>query len=234
METPSRMIEARADALAKASVEAMYQDPFWEARYGAERSRRFGDEDARFHVRYLVQSLDEHRPSVMEEYARWLRTLLVSRGMATLHLDLNFAGLAAVLEAEGWGPGTEPYEHVRAAREALRYPEGPSRALQDDASGLSRAATSRLALYLTVEDRPRLEDELRLQLSYLADALAAGKPELMADHVRWYVGFWPRRGFGLLAFPTVLGMLKAVLGARHPQARALLSTAGVSWEETRS
>ncbi|NTX05638.1 MULTISPECIES: hypothetical protein [unclassified Myxococcus] len=234
METPSRLVEARADALAHASVEAMYQDPFWEARYGAERARRFGDEDARFHVRYLVQSLDEHRPSVMEGYARWLRTLLVSRGMATLHLDLNFAGLATALEAEGWGPGTEPYEHVRAAREALRYPEGPSRALQDDASELSRAATARLALYLTPEDRPRLEDELRLQLSYLADALDAGKPALMADHVRWYLGFWPRRGFGLLAFPSVLGMLKLVLGGRHPQARALLATAGVSWDETRS
>ncbi|MFY2558896.1 hypothetical protein ACN469_14805 [Corallococcus terminator] len=234
METPSRLVEARADALAQASVEAMYQDPFWEARYGAERTRRFGDEDARFHVRYLVQSLNEHRPSVMEGYARWLRTLLVSRGMSTLHLDLNFAGLASALEAEGWGPGTEPYEHVRAAREALRYPEGPSRALQDDASELSRAVTSRLALYLTAEDRPRLEDELRLQLSYLADALDAGKPELMADHVRWYVGFWPRRGFGLLAFPAVLGMLKALLAARHPQAQALLATAGVTWDETRS
>ncbi|MBZ4395250.1 hypothetical protein OWM54_19855 [Myxococcus sp. MISCRS1] len=234
MEKPSRQLAARADAIAQASVEPMYQDPFWEARYGPERARRFGDEDARFHVRYLVQSLDEQRPSVMEGYARWLRTLLVSRGMSTFHLDANFAGLASALEAEGWGPGTEPYEHVRAAREALRYPEGPSRTLQDDAAELSRAATARLALYLTQEDRPRLEEELRLQLSYLADALDADKPELMADHVRWYVGFWPRRGFGLLAFPTVLGMLKAVLGGRHPQARALLATAGVSWEETRS
>ncbi|MCP3099179.1 hypothetical protein LZ198_09890 [Myxococcus sp. K15C18031901] len=234
METPAHQVDARADALARASMEAMYQDPFWEARYGAERARRFGDEDARFHVRYLVQSLEEHQPSVMEGYARWLRTLLVSRGMCTLHLDTNFAGLASALEAEGWGPDTEPQAHVRAAREALRYPEGPARRLQDAARALAQATTARLALYLTPEDKPRLEDELRLQLSYLADALAEQKPELMADHVRWYVGFWPRRGFGLLAFPSVLGMLKVSLGVGHPEARALLATAGVSWEETRS
>jgi len=234
METPSRLVEARADTLARASVEAMYQDPFWEARYGAERARRFGDEDARFHVRYLVQSLDEHRPSVMEGYARWLRTLLVSRGMCTLHLDQNFVGLASALEADGWGPDSEPQVHVRAARKALLYPDGPARRLQDTAQALARATTARLALYLTPEDKPRLEEEMCLQLSYLADALAEQKPELMADHVRWYVGFWPRRGFGLLAFPSVLGMLKASLGVAHPEARALLATAGVSWEETRS
>ncbi|MBZ4419821.1 hypothetical protein [Myxococcus sp. RHSTA-1-4] len=230
----SRRVEARADRLATASVEPLYRDPFWEARYGLERSRRFGDEDARFHVRYLVQALDEHRPSVMEGYARWLRTLLVSRGMCTRHLDSHFAGLASALEAEGWGPGTPPHDYVRAAREALRYPEGPAHILEQDAPALAHAAAGRLTLYILPEDRPRLEEELQLQLSYLTDALASGRTELMGDHVRWYVGFWPRRGFGLLAFPSVLGMLKSVLGTRHPEARNLLATAGVSWEETRS
>ncbi|MCP3136761.1 hypothetical protein [Pyxidicoccus xibeiensis] len=234
MEPLSRTVEGRANRLASASVEALYKDPFWEARYGLERSRRFGDEDALFHVRYLVQALDERKPSVMEGYARWLRTLLVSRGMCTRHLDDHFAGLASALAAEGWGPGTEPHDYVAAARHALRYTEGPAHALEQDAPELARAAASRLTLYIIPEDRPRLEDELRLHLSYLADALASGRPELMGDHVRWYVGFWPRRGFGLLAFPSVLGMLKAVLGPRHPEARTLLATAGVSWEETRS
>ena len=235
MEQPlSRLVEARADRLATASVAPLYRDPFWEARYGQERARRFGDEDARFHVRYLVQALDEHRPSVLEGYARWLRTLLVSRGMCTRHVDSHFAGLAAALETEGWGPGTLPQDYVRAAREALRYPEGPAHLLEQEAPALARAAAGRLTLYILPEDRPRLEDELQLQLSYLADALAAGRPEVMGDHVRWYVGFWPRRGFGLLAFPSVLGMLKSVLGSKHPEARTLLATAGVSWEETRS
>lgn len=234
METLSRDVEARAEQLASASVETLYQDPFWEARYGIERSRRFGGEDARFHVRYLVQALAEQRPSVMEGYARWLRTLLVSRGMCTLHLDQHFAGLAAALQKEGWGPGSPPHDYVGAARAALRYTEGPAHLLEQAAPELARGAARRLALYVRPEELPRLEEELQLQLSYLADALAAGRQELMADHVRWYVAFWPRRGFGLLAFPSVLGMLKAVLGPRHPEARTLLAAAGVSWEETRS
>ncbi|QQR44787.1 hypothetical protein JKA73_01120 [Myxococcus xanthus] len=234
MESVSKSVEARADRLATASQEALYQDPFWAARYGLERAQRFGDEDARFHVRYLVQALDEHLPSVLEGYARWLRTLLVSRGMCSRHLDRHFAGLAAALEAEGWGPGSEPHDYVGAARQALRYQEGPARLLEEEAPELARAATARLTLYIIPEDQPRLEEELQLQLSYVADALAAGKPDLLGDHVRWYAGFWPRRGFGLLAFPSVLGMLKSVLGSRHPEARTLLSEAGVSWEETRS
>lgn len=234
METLSRQVEAIAERLASSSVEPLYQDPFWEARYGPERARRFGDEDARFHIRYLVQALAEQRPSVLEGYARWLRTLLVSRGMCTRHVDAHFVGLAAALEKEGWGPGTAPHDYVGAARAALRYPEGPAARLDPDAPELARAAAKRLALYVRPDELPRLEEELQLQLSYLTDALAAERKELMADHVRWYVAFWPRRGFGLLAFPSVLGMLKAVLGPRHPEARTLLADAGVSWEETRS
>lgn len=234
MEPLSRLVEAKASRLATASVAPLYKDPFWEARYGADRAHRFGDEDAVFHVRYLVQALDEQRPSIMVGYVHWLRTLLVSRGMCTRHLDSHFAGLAQALEAEGWGPGTQPQDYVRAAREALHYTEGPAQRLEQDAPELAHAVAGRLTLYIHPEDRPRLEEELQLQLSYLADALASGRPEIMGDHVRWYVGFWPRRGFGLLAFPSVLGMLKSVLGARHPEARTLLATAGVSWEETRS
>ncbi|QSQ11737.1 hypothetical protein [Myxococcus landrumensis] len=235
MEPPlSRQVEARADVLVQSTLEALHQDPFWEARDGAERARLLGTEDVRAHVRHLVQSLDAHQPSIMESYVHSLRAMRMSRGLSTLHLDTHFLRLSAALEAQGWGPGTEPHEHVRVAREALHYPSGLARRLQEDAPELSHAATSRLRFYLTPEDLPRLEEELRLQLSYLADALDEGRPEVMADHVRWYVGFWPRRGFGLLAFTTVLGMLKAVLASRHPQARLLLATAGVSWEETRS
>ncbi|WP_338872118.1 hypothetical protein [Myxococcus stipitatus] len=235
MEPPlSRQVEARADALVQATLEVLHQDPFWEARHGAEHARRVGTEDVRAHVHHLVQSLDASQPSLMESYVHSLRPPWLTRGLSTLHLDTHFSRLSSALEAQGWGPGTEPHEHLRVARQALHYPSGLARRLQEDAPELSLAATTRLRFYLTPEDRPRLEEELRLQLSYLADALDEDRPEVMADHVRWYVGFWPRRGFGLLAFTTVLGMLKAVLASRHPQARLLLSTAGVSWEETRS
>jgi hypothetical protein len=120
MQTLTREIEARAPQLALASVEWMYQDPFWEARYGLERARRFGNEDALFHVRYLLQALAEERPSVMEGYATWLRTLLVSRGMCTRHLDQNFAGLQSALAARAGEAGPV---HPHLGRGPLRAGE---------------------------------------------------------------------------------------------------------------
>jgi hypothetical protein len=227
MEPLSRQIEARASRLAPASVEWMYQDPFWEARYGAERARRFGGEDAQFHVRYLVQALTEQRPSVLEGYATWLRTLLVSRGMCTLHLDQNFAGLQEALAAEGFGADSPAQAYVQAARAALRYPHGPARGVQDQAQELAHRAAQTLRAEVPASLHPRLEQELLLHLSYLADALA-GQPELFARHVDWYKGFWPRRGLGELSFDRLLKALEAALSSSlaHPdEIKAVLAAA---------
>jgi hypothetical protein len=215
METLSRQLEERAARLASASVEWMYQDPFWEARYGMERARRFGSEDALFHVRYLVQALAEQRPSVLEGYATWLRTLLVSRGMCTLHLDQNFAGLQAALAAEGFGADSPAQSYVQAARTALRYTEEPARTLQERAPELARHAAQELRSEVPANLHPRLEEELLLQLSYLEDAVGLKLPELFARHLDWYLGFWPRRELGGLAFTRLLAALERALEA-HP------------------
>lgn len=229
METWSQRVEARSAELARASVEGMYADPFWEARYGAERARRFGGEDAVFHVRYLVQALTLERPAVMADYARWLRTLLVSRGMCTRHVDENFEGLATALSAAGFTPDTPPHACVRAGRDALRYTEGPARAVQEDAAPVARRVAGRLAPNATVAER--LAIELQLQLSYLSDALATGRPELFLEHCRWYAGFWPRRGFAALTFPSVLEALEAVV--EPEEARAVLAATRAEHKEPR-
>ncbi|RYZ34189.1 MAG: hypothetical protein EOO71_39840, partial [Myxococcaceae bacterium] len=67
MPNVSLQVEARTAPIASASVQALYEDPFWAARYGLQRARRFGDEDAVFHVRYLVQALDAARPAILED-----------------------------------------------------------------------------------------------------------------------------------------------------------------------
>jgi hypothetical protein len=228
MEPLSRQLESRADRLANASVEWMYQDPFWEARYGAERARRFGSEDAHFHVRYLVQALAEQRPSVLEGYAVWLRTLLVSRGMCTLHLDQNFAGLQAALAAEGFGPDSPAQAYVQAARAALRYPQGPARTVQELAPRLAHRAVEALGSEVPPSLHPRLEEELLLHLSYLADAVGTGRPELFANHVRWYTDFWARRELGALTFRRLLSALEAALAdilTDHDEVKTVFATA---------
>jgi hypothetical protein len=228
MEPLSRQLESRVDRLAAASVEWMYQDPFWEARYGAERARRFGSEDARFHVRYLVQALAEQRPSVLEGYAVWLRTLLVSRGMCTLHLDQNFAGLQAALAAEGFGPESPAQAYVQAARAALRYPQGPARTVQERAPELAHRAVQALGAEVPPSLHARLEAELQLHLSYLADAMGTGRAELFAHHVRWYTDFWSRRELGELTFSRLLSALGTSLAgglAEHDEVKAVFAAA---------
>ncbi|WP_242543667.1 hypothetical protein [Corallococcus sp. NCSPR001] len=209
----------------------MYEDPFWAARYGIQRARRFGDEDAVFHVRYLVQALDAARPAILEDYARWLRTLLVTRGMCSLHLDQHFQGLGRALQAEGFGPGSLPFTYVESARQALHYNEGPAHVLEADAPGLISAVVRRLEHPLPAGSRPRLEQEVRLQLSYLSDALALGRDDLWHAHLQWYAGFWPQRGLSPLTLVQTLDALKATLDG-HSEALTLLARTPDSWEET--
>ncbi|NNB88220.1 hypothetical protein HJC10_34500 [Corallococcus exiguus] len=229
----SLQVEARTAFLASNSVQALYEDPFWAARYGIQRARRFGDEDAVFHVRYLVQALDAARPAILEDYARWLRTLLVTRGMCSLHLDQHFDGLARALQAEGFGPDSLPHTYVQSARQALRYKDGPAHAVESDAAAIISAVVRRTEGPLPSGSRPRLEQEVRLQLSYLSDALALGRADLWNAHLQWYAGFWPQRGLSPLTLVQTLDALKATLDG-HSEALTLLARMPDSWEETHS
>jgi hypothetical protein len=195
MQSLARQVETCAQRLAEASVRGFYEDPFWFARYGEERARRFGGEDAVFHVRYLVQALDARDAGVMERYARWLQGVLVARGMCSLHLAAHFQGLHEALVREGLGEPPRALEYMRAAEAALWWTEGPARALREALGELVPRALAELGTRepLPREQEPRLRDELGLQLSYLMDALGTGRPGLFVDHVRWYAGFWPRR-----------------------------------------
>ncbi len=193
MGTLARQVEARAEQLAAASVSGFFDDPFWFARYGEERARRFGGEDAVFHVRYLVQALDSGDARVMERYARWLQGVLVTRGMCSYHIDSHFQGLHTALVNEGLTQPPDALDYVRTARDALAWPGGPARAVHALQPQLL-AHMMQALLSPEADAAPlRLEDESRLQLSYLMDALGTERPGLFADHARWYAGFWPRR-----------------------------------------
>ncbi len=212
MQSLAREVESRMQRLAEASVRELYDDPFWFARYGEERARRFGGEDAVFHVRYLVQALDAKDAGVMERYARWLQGLLVPRGMSSRHIAAHFQGLLAALEREGLTEPPAALEYVRAAESALEWPEGPARAVHERAPELVARTLRELATResLPPEQEILLGDELLLQLSYLMDALGTKRPGLFANHVRWYAGFWPRRGLRC-SYAALLQALEATL-----------------------
>lgn len=215
MQSLARQVEARTQRLAELSVQDLYDDPFWFARYGEERARRFGGEDAVFHVRYLVQALDARDAGVMERYARWLQGLLVPRGMCSRHIALHFHGLHEALVREGLGEPPEALIFVRAAEAALDWPEGPAREVREAAPALVAHAVRELAARspLTPGQETRLGEELLLQLSYLMDALGTKRPGLFVEHVRWYADFWPQRKQSC-EFPVLLEALEAALAWR--------------------
>ena len=193
-------LEAEADALTRRVVEQMYTNPFWDERFG-ERGRQFAEEDGRYHVQHLATALRLGTPAAMEHYARWLQVVLTTRGMCSCHLAENFARLADAIQAADLPDAEQAIPYLRAAEEALVYQDGPARELQLAATQLADRCVA--ALYRRHPDwlarwgpagRDRCRDDLLYHLSYLADAVALGKPEVFADYARWIAGFLARRG----------------------------------------
>lgn len=216
------IIEMQGQALAEWALARMYEDPFWDARFG-ERGRRFSREDGLTHVRYLAEALRSSGDTI-EKYARWLQTLVTSRGICTRHIEQNFVRLseAIALDVDESAPAQEL---LAAARAALAYPaEGPTahaRKVQDASAAIAKAWHESLG------GKPApSRDELETLVSYLADALAAGKNAVMADHMKWAVPFYAQRGVPATRWRETIAALGRLLSAHLPP-DAVTATSGV-------
>ncbi len=189
-----REVSARVNA---AAIARMYENPFWEARYG-ERGHKYTEEDGRHHLSYLAEALMENDVAVLTRYAAWLQSVLTARGMCTRHLAENFLRLAELLAKE---PIPKIEQAVSYLREAARALEVSTPALAALSPLAARAASA-------AARSPELADEARTLFSYLADAVSAHRPELFAAHVRWNQGFLIARGHA----PGVQEALLAGLG----------------------
>ncbi len=141
-------------------------------RYGEPRATRHGRQDGNHHVSYLAEALRAHDSVVMERYARWLRQLLTTRGMCTRHIAECFDCLGRAINERGWADAGPALDVLATATAALRYDGGPARAVQDRAGAIAGG-----------------DPELETLTSYLADAIALARPDVLADHVAWCVGF---------------------------------------------
>jgi hypothetical protein len=203
-------LQAKASDLGRRAIAEMYQNPFWQERFGAY-GREMSDKDSQFHLTYLIQALLASEPLVLVRYARWLQTLLVNRGMCSRHIDENFARLARAIREEISEP--EPaLELLGAARQALIYDSGPARELMLSAETLAERVVDALwsrqpawfsaaSSYPSVAsfesihqaERARFKSEVLDYIAYLADALHARRPELFVAHAAWMQGFAARR-----------------------------------------
>jgi len=144
--------------LTAAVLAAMYEDPFWTLRFGA-RGRHHSQKDGDYHLQYLQQAIAADEPRVFENYAKWLREVLVSRGMCSAHLAENFTRLADAIDAEPWDDRAKASAILRRGAAALRYTEGDAAVLE--AMGLEGTYAS-----------------------YLKDAVAFAAPERFAAYCK--------------------------------------------------
>jgi hypothetical protein len=192
------VLAERASRLSARVIADMYRNPFWEERFGA-RGRKFADEDGQHHVSYLSAALAAGDPGVLSRYATWLRTVLVSRGMCTRHLADNYERLAIAIGDEVADGKENAIAYLRAAVVALAYPSGPEAALQ--APELPAKVAARLqashhewSAATLARSGDDFAHHVSYLLSYLADAVAAARPELFIGHVTFIGGFLERRG----------------------------------------
>lgn len=148
-------LRAAGPRLTRRVMDEMYRDPFWTERYG-DRGRENADTDGDFHIKYLISAIEGDDPSLFVTYGRWLRDLLVARGMCSRHLVENFERLAAAIAEESW-PGRElAISILRGGAAGLRHTAGDAGVID--------------------AHRPAWADRVGPQgdtlLSYLADALA--------------------------------------------------------------
>jgi len=179
-------LESHAKELVRESLEAMYRDPFWLDRFG-ERGRDFARADGLYHLTYLAAALSIGGTETLENYARWLQTVLTTRGMCTLHIEENFARLAEAIQARGLDEQGVAQRYLAAATEALRY-RGPGKGLQ--------AATSRLGAKAADGMSPDRLREATALASFLADAVALSVTTSFVGHVAWLRGHHGRTGAG--------------------------------------
>lgn len=162
-----RDLAAAMPRLTSRVLDEMYADPFWQERFG-ERGRAHAAADGAYHVRYLIAALEGDEPDLFVSYARWLRDVLVARGMCSYHLFDNLVRLAGAIGDEEWPDRQRAVAILEAGAAGLAYADGPAAAV--DALGAAVARTAASAGRYAGPDANRRQH----LLSYLADALACG------------------------------------------------------------
>lgn len=223
-------VRARGSALTAAVIDAMYAaDPFWLDRFGPGGRVR-SHEDGVYHVRYLAEAMEADAPAHLARYACWLRGVIVARGMCTLHLETNLRLLADRFAEEAGG--ARPARFLRKAADALHadgwVPPDFAATLPAVLDAVRRAMRESVAARAPHDPGT----EAAHVLSYVTDSLAAGRPELLAQHLAWLQVHCLRHGHGADYLPTLVGALGRALAVRDADA-AVHDALARGWDDAR-
>ncbi len=233
LERTAVTILAQRKLLAEMVVAEMYRNPFWQARYG-DRGKSRALEDAGLNLDNLAAVLRLGIVAELGYHYRWLRGVLVVRGMCSRHvqeaIEAMCLALTTALPADQADAGCA---WLRTAEGTLVYDHPFAQALAPVEATVVAGALQRLAT--RGDARPpappaidsREGRDLRYHLSYLTDALALDRPDLFTSYAAWVAGFLPTVGAtvaGLRAGLQALDdALTAELPAEAPAARDLLA-----------
>lgn len=230
------LIEGCATRVNLAVVDRTFRDPFWEGRFG-DRARALSEDEGRRRLQYLVEALASQDQNVMRNYARWSRGQLVGRGLCSRHLVDAFEGIGEELTTELGPEAARAVEYLDAAIEALRYADSPARELHDDAEVIAAIIRRRLedrhpegSPLVLAPDDVRTARDARYYVSYLADAIAASRPDQFTAHIAWATTFLERRGVDRATFRELLDLVAGEVGPRAPAAAELIGAASVELE----
>lgn len=119
MNDAASALHDRTDDVARRAVELTYRDvPAYAAALDALGRRRC-EEDAVFHVRFLVGALAARDETIFADYARWCSELLAGYGIAAENLAAMFRATATAIRElvpEAWQTASE---HLEAGERAL-------------------------------------------------------------------------------------------------------------------
>jgi hypothetical protein len=231
LERTAAAILAQRQLLAQTVVAEMYRNPFWLARYGDQGKIR-ALEDAGLNLDNLAAVLRLGIVAELGYHYRWLRGVLVVRGMCSRHVQETMEGMCRALN------GALPADQaqvgcawLRAADATLVYDHPFAQALAPLEDAVVAGALQRLAASTGSARSPDIDSregrDLRYHLSYLTDALALDRPDLFTSYAAWVAGFLPTVGAsvaGLRAGLRALGdALAAELPGEAPPARDLLA-----------
>lgn len=221
-------LRAHASSLAADCTSRSFADPFWDARFGP-RGRRYTEEDARHHLDYLATSLESADPSLLAHYARWLRSVLVTRGMCSLHLVRNLETVSDVVttsvvaDAATADQRTAIREALLGAGRALRYESEPAASAEALTTAVLTRATSWTGVphWSAWTDALGSSTDLAHHWSYLTDAIALQRPTLYSAHIAWLVRAGAERGLPRAWPDAALASLeKLLIEVEAPQATA--------------
>ncbi len=209
--------------LVQSVIDDMYQNPFWEERYGS-RGRKQSLVDANYNLSYLITALRQESPNLFRDYYHWLRGVLVFRGMCTQHLretlDSETRHLKRLLP-EGQDKIIEIHQ---AGYEGLAYVAPASHALWDRAEAIAGAVADQMfepsragnAQITPAARRKCIRDNL-YHLSYLADTVGLPHPDGFSLYIQWVTEFLASHNVNPDSLMEDIRLLREELRAALPE-----------------